>query len=310
MRLINEEKLAITEKTAVTIGKFDGLHKGHQKLMESLKKVSGADLKTVLFTFDISPAAFVNKSDKKLLMTNKERIDFVKEAEVDYLVLYPFTEAVRCMSGEEFVRRILVEELHAEYIVVGEDFKFGHNRSGNVELLQSLAAECGYKLIVEKKVKNSIGEEISSTLVRKLVSEGRMEESTECLGRYYSVSGEIIHGNRMGTSFGIPTINQKPSFEKLLPPFGVYVSCVELDGKTYGGITNIGCKPTVGQNDVGVETFLFNFDGDIYGDYAVTSLLKFVRPERKFDSIEELTAQINQDAEYGREYLKRKKLLF
>lgn len=300
----NKEQLDISENTAVTIGKFDGLHIGHQKLIETLKLAAGCRLKTVLFTFDISPAVFINKSNKKLLMTDCEREEFAEAAGIDYLVSYPFTNNVRCMSGEDFVRRILMKELHAEYIVVGDDFKFGYNRSGDVGLLRRLAPQCGYKLIVEEKVKNKSGQEISSTLVRNLVNEGHMEEAAECLGRYYTVSGEIVHGKHMGTSFGIPTINQKPSEEKLLPPFGVYVAKVDIDGKSYGGITNIGCKPTVGKNDIGVETFLYDYDANTYGAYARTSLLKFVRPERKFDSIEELTAQIKRDAEYGKEHLK------
>ena len=300
----NREQLDISERTAVTIGKFDGLHRGHQKLIERLKQAAGGRLKTVLFTFDISPAAFINKSNKKLLMTDREREEFAEAAGMDYLISYPFTDNVRCMTGEDFVRKVLVKQLNAEYIVAGEDFKFGYNRSGDAELLRKLALQCGYKLIVEEKVKNSSGQEISSTLVRKLVNEGHMEEAAECLGRYYMISGEIIHGNHMGTSFGIPTINQKPSEEKLLPPNGVYVAKVDIDGKSYGGITNIGCKPTVGENEIGVETFLYDFNGNTYGAYAKTNLLKFVRPERKFESVEELTGQIKRDAEYGREYLK------
>lgn len=300
----NKEKLGINEETAVTIGKFDGLHLGHQKLIDTLKNAAGNSLKTVLFTFDVSPAAFIGGTGRKMLMTDSERAGFVREAGIDYLVSYPFTDSVRHMSGEDFVRKVLVEELSAKYIVAGRDFKFGYNRSGDVGLLERLAPECGYRLIAEEKVKNSAGQEISSTLVRSLISEGRMEEAAECLGRYYTVSGEIIHGNHMGTAFGIPTINQRPSEEKLLPPFGVYVAKVEIDGKSYGGITNIGCKPTVGTNDTGVETFLYDFDGNTYGAFAKTSLLKFVRPERKFESVKELTEQIRRDAEYGREYLK------
>lgn len=300
----NREQLDISERTAVTIGKFDGIHRGHQKLIQKLKQVAGGRLKTVLFTFDISPAVFINGLSKKLLMTASERKEFAETEGIDYLVSYPFTDNVRCMSGEDFVKKILAGELHAEYIVVGEDFRFGYNRSGDVDLLKKLAQQCGYRVVVEDKVKNNDGQEISSTLVRGLVNEGRMEEAAGCLGRYYSVGGKIIHGKHMGTSFGIPTINQKPAAEKLLPPNGVYVSRVDIGGKSYGGITNIGCKPTVGENEVGVETFLYGFDGDTYGACAKTSLLKFVRSERKFDSIEELTEQIKRDAEYGKEYLK------
>lgn len=299
-----KEKLNISENTVVTIGKFDGMHKGHQKLISRMKEVSVKEsLKTVLFTFDISPAAYLSNDDRKLLMTDRERIEFTESAGVDYFVSYPFTENVRCMTGEEFITKVLVDELHAKYIVVGTDFRFGYKRSGDVDLLKSLSEKCGYQLIVEEKLKNSKGSEISSTLIRSLVSEGDMEGVYECLGRPYSIKSEVIHGNHMGTSFGIPTINQRPDEAKLLPPKGVYVSKVNVDGKVYGGITNIGCKPTVGENRIGVETYLFDFDGNIYGAEVETKPLKFVRPERKFASIEELTIQINKDAAFGREYL-------
>ena len=299
-----KEKLNITENTVVTIGKFDGMHKGHQKLISRMQDVSVKEnLNTVLFTFDISPAAYLNKYDRKFITTDIERIKITEDSGIDYFVSYPFTEAVRCMSGEEFISKVLVDELHAKYIVVGTDFKFGHNRTGDVALLKALSCKYGYQLIVEEKHKNNKGSEISSTLIRSLVREGDMEGVYECLGRPYSIKGEVIHGNHMGTSFGIPTINQRPDETKLLPPRGVYVSKVNVDGKVYGGITNIGCKPTVGENSIGVETFLFDFEGDIYGACVETNLLKFVRTERKFASVEELTAQINRDAAFGREYL-------
>lgn len=299
-----KEKLNITENTVVTIGKFDGMHRGHQKLISRMQEVSVKEnLKTVLFTFDISPAAYLSGDDRKFLMTESERIEFTEKTGVDYLVSYPFTENVRCMTGEDFISKVLVDELHAKYLVVGTDFRFGYERSGNVDLLKSLSEKCGYQLIVEEKLKNSKGSEISSTIIRSLVSEGDMEGVYECLGRYYSISGEVIHGNHMGTSFGIPTINQRPDEVKLLPPKGVYVSKVNVGGKLYGGITNIGCKPTVGENSVGVETYLYDFHGDVYGAYVETQLFKFVRPERKFTSVEELTEQINKDADFGRQYL-------
>ncbi len=299
-----KEKLNITDNTVVTIGKFDGMHRGHQKLINSLKKVSfEEDLKTVLFTFDISPAAYLNKSDRRFITTDSERIKFTENAGLDYFVSYPFTETVRCMSGEEFISKVLVDELHAKCIVVGTDFKFGYNRSGDVELLKALSEKFGYRLIVEDKLKDSKSNEISSTFIRSLVNEGDMESVYECLGRYYSISGEVIHGNHMGTSFGIPTINQRPEETKLLPPKGVYVSQVNVNGRLYGGVTNLGCKPTVGKNDIGIETFIFDFHEDIYGVCVETKLLKFVRGERKFSSIDELTMQINKDIDVGRQYL-------
>lgn len=300
-----KEKLNITENTVVTIGKFDGMHRGHQKLIGRMKEVSAEEnLKTVLFTFDISPAAYLSNDDRKLLMTEEERIEFTENAKVDYFVSYPFTENVRCMTGEDFISKVLVNELHAKYIVVGTDFRFGYKRSGDVELLKTLSKKCGYQLIVEEKLKDSRGSEISSTLIRSLVADGDMERVCECLGRYYSIKGEVVHGNHMGTSFGIPTINQRSDEAKLLPPKGVYVSKVNVGGKIYGGITNIGCKPTVGENNVGVETFLYDFEGDIYGTCVETNLIKFVRHEKKFASVEELTTQIAKDAAFGREYLK------
>lgn len=298
------EKLNIASDTVVTIGKFDGMHRGHQKLISRMKETAAKEnLKTILFTFGISPELYLSGSDKKLLMTDSEKISFAKNAGVDYFVSYPFTEEVRCMTGEDFIDKILINQLHARCIVAGTDFKFGYKRSGDAGLLGRLSEKYGYHLIVEEKLKDSSESEISSTRIRLMVANGDMERACECLGRNYSISGAVIHGNHRGNSFGFPTINQKPDTMKLLPPKGVYVSRVNIDGRSYGGITNIGCKPTVGENSIGVETFLFDFDDNIYGVNAETMLLKFVRFERKFDSIEELTTQINKDAAFAREYL-------
>ncbi|MBQ9886502.1 MAG: bifunctional riboflavin kinase/FAD synthetase [Lachnospiraceae bacterium] len=326
MKVISgREEFNIAQATAVTIGKFDGLHRGHLKLIDTLKKAAADKHKTVLFTFDNVPvesmcdelrfkqddalhenvlSKHINDAGKKLLSSG-ERADFAEKLGLDYLIVYPFTEKTRHINAEDFIKNVIVDRLHAKYVVVGSDFRFGYKRQGTPKLLESLSDKYGYTLIVEDKVRNAAGEEISSTLVRSLVSQGDMEETARCLGRYYSISGKIIHGNHQGTGFGIPTINQKQDAGKLLPPNGVYVSQVVLGGRCYGGITNIGCKPTVGKNDIGIETFLYDFEGDIYGEEAVTRLLKFVRPERKFASVEELIAQIKRDEEYGREYLSR-----
>ena len=198
------------------------------------------------------------------------------------------------MEPEEFVSMI-VSRLNVKCIVVGDDFRFGHNRAGDHELLLKLAPKHGYELIVVDKLKDN-GRDISSTYIREEVARGNIKKANSLLGYPYFIMGRVVHGKQLGRTIGIPTINMLPEAEKILPPFGVYASKVNVSDKWYLGITNIGRKPTIeGENPVGVETYIIDFSQDVY-DYVVTiELYDFLRPEKKFDSIEELKEQISGD---------------
>ena len=305
MRYMQGTELNVDRETAVTLGKFDGMHRGHQDLLHEMKQLQARGVMAVVFTFGTSPYALLNRAKKFLLMTNREKEAYCERIGADLLVEYPFTDEVCHMQPEEFIRKVLVEGLHARYIIVGTDFGFGYQRQGNVELLKRLESKYGYETLVMEKRTDETGREISSTYVREELQKGNMEKVAELLGTPYEVTGPIVHGKQLGRTFGLPTINVVPEEEKLLPPRGVYVSRVHVGGTCYGGATNIGVKPTVSDEEkVGLETFLFDFDGDLYGEVVRVELLHFIRPERKFDSVQELEAQIRHDSRTSVEYLK------
>lgn len=298
----------ITEPTVVTIGKFDGRHRGHQKLLRTMLEMKEQyGYKTAVFTFSIAPADLVQGKRHTVITTNLERKNNLRKMGMDYLVEYPFTKDVAQMLAEDFVRDILVKQMHAKAIVVGTDCGFGYRRMGNAALLEKLAPLYGYQLVVIEKERDE-DRVISSTYVREKLDLGQIEKANALLGEPYYIHGQVVHGNHIGQPIlGYPTANLLPPPEKHLPPFGVYVSRVLIDGRFYGGITNIGKKPTIPTKDgvapVGVETFVFDYEGNLYGKEIEVGLLHFVRPERKMSGLEELKGQISRDKEVGQEYL-------
>lgn len=301
----NTTEFSVSEETAVSLGKFDGIHKGHVRLLEYLKEKKRLGQKSVVFTFDIPPRQRVGAwGQSKVLTTNEEKMRLFEQNGMDYVIECPFTPEIMHMEAEDFVDMI-VRRLHIKSLVVGSDFHFGHNRRGDYQLLRALAGVYGYDVKVVDKVQEN-GRDISSTLVREEILAGRIESANKLLGYPYFVQGKVVHGNEMGRLFGVPTANLLPPDEKLLPPYGVYVTRTSISGRgdrVYGGITNVGCKPTIqGSNPVGVETHLFDFDEWIYDREIKVEFLKCVRQEQKFDSLEQLKLQMNKDIEKGIKY--------
>lgn len=297
----------IEEPTVVTIGKFDGRHKGHQKLLRQMLDIRETyGYRLAVFTFDMAPARVVSGKPQTVITTNQERRNNMAKMGVDYLVEYPFDESVAHMSPEDFVVKVLVEQMHAKAVVAGPDCSFGYRGAGGVALLQRLSSQYGYQtVIIEKEHDNH--RDISSTYVREELDRGNIEKANELLGEPYAIHGIVVHGNHIGGSIlGFPTANILPPPEKHLPPFGVYVSRVLVDGRYYGGVTNIGKKPTVeGEYPVGVETFIMGLEDDLYGKNIEVQLLNFERPEQKFGSLDELKEHIRQDKEYAAAYFER-----
>ena len=218
------------------------------------------------------------------------------------LIEFPLNKETAATEPDEFVRRYLKRQMQTAYLCAGPDISFGRKGAGDQALLTRYAAECGYRLELIEKV-HVDGGEVSSTRVRQEVREGRMEAAARMLGQPYSVSGKVEHGRRLGRTLGMPTANLVPEADKLLPPNGVYYSSVFLDGVSYRGISNIGCKPTVSNAHVmGVETYLYDFDASIYGRQIMVQLHAFRRPEEKFESVEALRAQLAMDIVAGREF--------
>ncbi len=279
--------------SAVTLGKFDGLHRGHQKLIREILRLQRDGLRGIVFTIapETNPA----------LLTDEEKRRILEGFGVDCMIRCPFVPEILHMEPETFVSEILVRGLQAKYIVVGTDFRFGCNRSGDVELLRSLQGRYGYTLVVVEK--ECFGErEISSTYIREALGGADMGLVQELLGSSYPMWGIVQHGRQLGRRIGMPTINLVPEERKLLPPPGVYFSDVMCGGTQWHGVTNIGFRPTVDGSFLGVETYLYDVRGELYGREVQVGLRQFCRPERRFGSVEELRAQMERDLASGKEY--------
>ncbi len=299
----NTVDFQIEEDTVISLGKFDGIHRGHELLMERLAEKKREGLKAAIFTFDIPPRRNVQHVEAKVLTTNEEKMHIFEEMGIDYLIECPFTEEVMHMEPEDFIR-MLVERLHVKCIVAGEDFRFGHNRRGDYRMLQEYAGKLGYEALILKKMKED-ARDISSTFVREEIAAGNIEKANHLLGYRYFVKGMVKHGNQIGRTIGIPTINLIPPEEKLLPPFGVYVSEVVIGEERYQGVTNVGCKPTIeGNNPVGVETYLLDFHENVYDRIVTVEFISKIRAEHKFENIEALKEQMENDIAYTEAYFR------
>ena len=232
--ITGRKKFQIEEPTVVSIGKFDGRHRGHQKLMSAMRRLAEQNhWKTAVFTFATAPAPVVGERPLKVITTNEERRTNLEKSGIDYLVEYPFDSQSSHMEPEEFVSRILAGQMNAKAIVAGTDCGFGYKRAGNAELLKKLASRYGYQAeIIEKE--QDCHRDISSTYVKEMLDKGEIEKANRLLGEPYSIHGIVVHGNGIGGSrLGFPTANLLPPPEKYLPAFGVYISSVTAGGKIY-----------------------------------------------------------------------------
>ncbi|WP_027438246.1 bifunctional riboflavin kinase/FAD synthetase [Lachnospira multipara] len=293
--------IRLPKASAVTLGKFDGLHIGHRKLIDIVKeKASELDLLSVLFTFDSIPLSLLPQKNQHFLTTNSERKAICEKIGLDCLVEYPFTEEFMNMEALEFVKKIVVDNLRAKVVVVGTDYGFGKNRSGDVNLLKELGDKYGFETIIVEKEKYQ-DQVVSSTYIRHELQLGHMETVNVLLNRPFSITGIVSSGKQLGRTIDMPTVNIYPTESKLLPPKGVYASKVIIDNKEYYGVTNLGTKPTVNASkEVSVETNIFNFNENIYGKKIEVMLMHFLRTEIKFDSVESLKKQMESDKEFAK----------
>jgi riboflavin kinase/FMN adenylyltransferase len=285
----------------VTIGKFDGIHKGHKAIFERMARYRKKGLKIVVFTFDMPVSRVLTGTGSKVLTTRVEKRRIFKALGADYLIEFPFNEMTASISADEFIDDFLVESLNMKAIVMGSDCRFGHRGSGTPDMLRRYAHNYGYEVeVIDRLTRN--GEMISSTMIRSLVEQGNIAKANKLLMRPYFFYGEVVHGRELGRKLSIPTVNLIPKESKLLVPNGVYFSTVEIDGVRYNSITNIGSKPTVegdSSRRIIIESHIYDFDRDIYGKELTVSILDFLRPEKKFDSIDALKEQLINDVHQG-----------
>lgn len=300
MKIIeNTTEFHLEKPSAVALGKFDGIHLGHRRLLEKVLEQKKRGLQAVVFTFDTSAAFFFGGDEKELSVREEKRAAFAQMG-IDVLIEFPLNPDTAATEPVTFVSRYLAGQMRTVYLCAGPDISFGKGGAGDYALLAAHAQDYGYQVELIDKVRVD-GKEVSSTRVRKAVRAGEMEAVTRMLGMPYSISGRVVHGRALGRRLGMPTANLLPDKGKLLPPNGVYYSRILLDGVSYRGITNVGCKPTVSDERImGVETYLYDFEGEIYDRDITVELLAFRRAERTFDSVKALQSQIEEDVAAGR----------
>lgn len=281
--------------SAVTLGKFDGVHKGHRKLVDKILQKKEEGLKSVLCAFE---------SASQSILTCEERRRFLEKTGIDILLECPLDNRIRNMKADAFVREILVGDLQTAYVAVGEDFRFGYERKGTPLLLEELGKKYGFTVDILSKEMDG-RRKISSTYIREELKHGNMEKITALLGYDFFVEGIVEHGRGLGHKILFPTTNLVPSKSKLMPPNGVYITTSRFGESVYQGITNVGYKPTVGERFLGVETYLFDCAKDLYGKQCHVSFKKYLRPEKKFFSIDLLKEQMQRDIQRGREYFEK-----
>lgn len=302
MRIIeNTTEFQLKDESAVALGKFDGIHLGHRRLLDHVLEQKKRGLSTVVFTFDTSAASFFGGETKEL-STREEKREIFARLGIDVLIEFPLNRETAATEPADFVERFLAGQMRTAYLCAGPDISFGKGGAGGYALLEDLSEACGYQVELIDKVRVD-GEEVSSTRVRQAVRAGEMEKVHAMLGAPYRVGGKVVHGRQLGRKLGMPTANLLPDERKLLPPNGVYCSRAWLGEKLYRGISNVGYKPTVSAEKLlGVETYLYDFEGEVYDRDMTVELLAFRRAERVFESVEALRRQIEADVEAGRNF--------
>ncbi len=280
----------------MSLGMFDGVHKGHQEIIKKLKKHSEThQLESALLTFWPHPRKVLQPEvEIKLLNTLEEKLQLLERFGIQKIFLKEFNDDFRNLSGEDFVKQILLDKLHMKHIVIGYDHHFGKNKSGNFELLEKMASENNF--VVEETKAVLVNElAVSSTKIRNALSEGDIITANEFLGYHYPVSGTVVGGKKIGRTIGYPTANIDVDPIKLLPKNGAYIVDVELNGQMHKGMLSIGTNPTVNGTKKTTEVYILDFDQDIYGENITVYFRDYLHDEIKFESLEKLIERLDED---------------
>jgi riboflavin kinase/FMN adenylyltransferase len=301
------ENANILRPTVLTLGVFDGLHLGHQRIMQTVSERARAiGAVPTAITFDPHPRAVLHpESAPPLLQTLDQRLANFEVLGIGQAIVIPFSREFAAQPAEEFLANVVRDRLHAKEVYLGKGFAFGKNRGGNIELLRQMSKKLDFFADEVDEVRLR-GHRISSSTIRHMLDDGRINLARRMLGRPYGVEGVIIRGNHRGHTIGFPTANLRPH-NRVIPRFGVYATATLVDGSWRRSITNIGVRPTF-ENEVepSIETYLFDFDRDLYGDVLRVRFLHRLRDERKFSGIDELKAQIERDSARALNYFGRK----
>ncbi len=296
------EKLPQIKGSVVTIGNFDGIHLGHQKIIAQLKEhAEKLKVPSVVISFNPTPQNFFG-ADHAVLSSYEEKDFFLSSLGINYHIVINFNKEFSNINAQTFIEEFLLRKLNIKLCLVGDDFRFGKNRVGDFSLLQENGVKHGFAVEETATIEhNQI--RISSTRIRECLQQNNLEETKKLLGRSYSISGKIVRGQQRGRTINFPTINILPNRSKS-PVSGVFAVKVKLSGQTYFGICNAGHKPTVNGREFLFETHIFDFEKDVYEQFAEIDFLKHVRPEKKFNSFEELKDQIEKDVIMAKKFFK------
>ncbi len=290
----------------VTVGTFDGLHLGHQKIIKRMKEIAVANNgETVLVTFDPHPrlALYSDSQNLKFINTVERKFDLLAQFGIDNLIIIPFTREFAKTSSEDFVKQYLVDKIGVKELIIGYDHHFGSNREGHFDNLQKLGSKYGFR-VEEIKAQYVDGIAVSSTKIRNALMAGNIEMANKMLGYDYSITGVVVEGNKIGRTIGFPTANIEIEDKyKLIAAGGVYACKVKWNGQMFLGMGNIGTRPTIGINGLVTEVHILNFDEDIYGDEITIYFIDRIRNEIKFDSLNELKEQLKKDKKVVEELL-------
>ena len=291
----NTTKIMRDKACVVILGNFDGIHKGHQKLFEVAKhEAQKRGLETVVFSFYPHPTWVIGNHPKALIMSRRDKRRMTELLGMDVLLEYPFTKTFASISPDEFFTEILVKQLKVSVLVVGSNYYFGKDKAGNPSYLKELGKRYNVEVYVVDAVKRE-NQMISSSQIRNLIIDGEIEVANDMLGHPYMIVGRVVQGKKLGRTIGFPTINLIADSARIYPPNGVYATKVKVDSKTYLGMTNIGYNPTVSGERKMIETHLFECNEVLYGVEVEVDFYHFIRPERKFESVEALKKQIAHD---------------
>ncbi|OYX15170.1 MAG: riboflavin biosynthesis protein RibF [Algoriphagus sp. 32-45-6] len=290
----------------VTSGTFDGVHLGHQKILHRIREIARSiQGETVLLTFWPHPrlVLYPKEHNLRLLSTFEEKANLLRQFGIDHLITIPFTKEFSQLTSEEFIRKVLIEKIQTKKLVIGYDHRFGKNREGSFEYLQTHSSEFGFELEeISREDVDEIG--VSSTKIRKALESGDVQTANQYLGRPYELNGIVVKGQQIGRSIGFPTANiHVPNDYKLIPKDGVYAVEAKVEDQIFKAMLNIGNRPTVDGTRKTVETHLFDFQGDLYNKLITVYFRAFIREERKFENLDALKAQLNLDQKSAKSLL-------
>ncbi len=297
------EEIKISEPLAIALGNFDGVHRGHMKLIErTIEEGKKRSLKTAVLTFSTHPKNLIPKEEPvKLLLSNKEKEEIIANLGVDYIFNIPFDQPMMTMSEREFAQKFLSERLHMKLGVTGHNYRFGYMAGGDVSSLKLMGDEFGYETVTIDPV--IIDDNlVSSTMIRTMIAAGQVDRCMTYMGRNYTVAGEVVVGNKLGKTIGFPTSNLDLDHRKVTPPNGVYITLCSYGKHIYPSVTNVGNKPTIGEYERNAETHIFGFDKELYGKEIKVEFLLKLRDEVKFHGLQPLKEQILRDCREARNY--------